>query len=130
MEINNIYGIGGQIPYGSQTKESTFGKEDFLKILVAQLQNQDPLSPMNDTEFIAQMTQFSMAEEISKINSGFDFLKGVSLTGKNILAKVSNAYYTEYVEGTVEKVSIEKGQVYAVVNDKRIKISDILEVYE
>jgi hypothetical protein len=85
---------------------------------------------MNDTEFIAQMTQFSMAEEISKINSGFDFLKGVSLTGKNILAKVSNAYYTEYVEGTVEKVSIEKGQVYAVVNDKRIKISDILEVYE
>ena len=41
--------------------------------LVTQLQNQDPLSPMEDTDFIAQMAQFSALEEMSALNKSFEF---------------------------------------------------------
>lgn len=43
------------------------GEEAFLKILVTQLQNQDPLEPVSDTDFIAQLAQFSSLEQITQI---------------------------------------------------------------
>ncbi|MDY0408164.1 flagellar hook assembly protein FlgD [Paracerasibacillus soli] len=53
---------------------SELGKDEFLKILMTQLQNQDPLNPMQDTDFIAQMAQFSSLEQMMNMATSIDTL--------------------------------------------------------
>ena len=74
----------------------TLGQEDFIRLLVTQLQYQDPLKPMEHTEFVTQLSQFSSLDHLSGINSGIKNLadtqremknaQAVNLIGKNVKA--------------------------------------------
>lgn len=55
-----------------KTGNGVMGKDDFMKLLIAQLQNQDPTNPMQDTEFIAQMAQFSALEQSMNLTTAFE----------------------------------------------------------
>lgn len=68
---SNMY-LANQKKAEKQTGNSTLGKDAFLKILMAQLQNQDPTNPMKDTEFIAQMAQFSSLEQMANLTKAFE----------------------------------------------------------
>lgn len=61
-----------QVDQGRFAKGDELGKNEFLQLLVAQLNNQDPLAPQENGEFIAQLAQFSTVEGIEKMNSSID----------------------------------------------------------
>ncbi len=63
---------GASAGAGSTVQGATLGKDDFLKLLVTQLRNQDPLSPMDPEQFAAQLAQFSTVEQLTQLNSTAD----------------------------------------------------------
>ncbi len=78
--------LGGGKPFKPE-----LDKDDFLKILITQLQHQDPTNPMQDKEFIAQMAQFSSLEQMTNMATNFGKLSSVlnsseaqSLLGRNV----------------------------------------------
>lgn len=70
--IDPTYYLKNQSSKNEMTAD--LGKDDFLKILVAQLQNQDPTSPMDDREFISQMASFSSLEQMMNMSKSIDTL--------------------------------------------------------
>ena len=92
----NVNGAGGaQAPFDpKQASEKTsavqdamgkqaLGKEDFLKLLVTQLSQQDPLSPTDSTQFVTQLSQFSSLEQLVNIKDGMDLLAVVQTAGSS-----------------------------------------------
>ena len=81
------------------------GKDEFLKLLITQLSNQDPTSPMENTEFIAQMAQFSsleqmtnMNQEFAKMNSMLVSSQAVGTIGKTVDITLGDTKTTGVVE--------------------------------
>ena len=80
----------------SATQPSVLGKDDFLNLLISQMQNQDPLNPTDSVEFTAQLAQFSSLEQLGNVNDNLVELKNfqasnnnsqaISLIGKTITA--------------------------------------------
>ena len=90
---------------GRQTSNE-LGKDDFLKLLITQLSNQDPTSPMENTEFIAQMAQFSSLEQMTNMSSSFSKMasfinssEAASTLGKTVELNIGEASVTGVVEG-------------------------------
>jgi len=146
MQLEGI--SSGSSPVEVEKKDNqTLDKDDFLKLLVTQLQCQDPLNPMQDTEFIAQTAQFSSLEQMQNLNTTLEdglnnllvaqyellynfsswqsTLSGLSLMGKEILGEDADG---ESITGIVQKVKFTDDGPVAVVNGKEVKISDIKEI--
>ena len=90
---------------GKQSSKE-LGKDDFLKLLITQLSNQDPTSPMEDTQFIAQMAQFSSLEQMTNMNESFAKMtafvnssEAASTLGKTVELNVGDTTTTGVVEG-------------------------------
>jgi flagellar basal-body rod modification protein FlgD len=90
------------------------GKDQFLKLFVAQLQHQDPMSPMNDSEFMGQMASFSTLEQVSNLAAANERV-AANLTSSNAIGLIGRtvSYVDENDEiktGTVEKVTTAGGK--------------------
>ena len=92
-----------------QIASDSLGKDDFLRILITQLQNQNPISPVEDKEFIAQLAQFSSLEQITNLSSSFNTLaqslnsdRGLSLLGRTVEINDNGTR----IRGTVSNVSV------------------------
>ncbi|MFJ7824950.1 flagellar hook assembly protein FlgD [Psychrobacillus sp. NPDC096623] len=93
-KITDSMYLSNQVKKTTTTGNSTLGKDAFLKILMTQLQNQDPTKPMDDSQFIAQMAQFSSLEQMTNLTEAFKEFAAVqeqsqmiefsSFVGKNV----------------------------------------------
>jgi flagellar basal-body rod modification protein FlgD len=68
----------------NQGLEQTANKETFLKLLVAQIRNQDPLNPADGTQFLTQLAQFSQLEQLINIRGGIDALTSLISESSNL----------------------------------------------
>ena len=99
---------------------AALGKDDFLKLFVAQLQHQDPMNPMQDSDFMGQMASFSTLEQVSnlalaneKIASNLTSTSAIGLIGRTVSYVDEN---DEIQTGTVEKVTTAGGVPSLTVN--------------
>ncbi|MCG8402501.1 MAG: flagellar biosynthesis protein FlgD, partial [Firmicutes bacterium] len=128
---NTIEQIINETTSGSEERNlGELDKDDFLNLLVTQLQYQDPLQPMKDTEFISQMAQFSSLEQMQNLNQSASTTQAVSLIGKNVVANIvdSQTGEIEVVGGEVTNVKIIGGQAYVVVNGEDVPVDNVLNV--
>ena len=85
---------------------STLQKDDFMKLLLAQMQHQNPLDPASNTEFVAQLAQFSSLEQMMEMNTNL----GKTLENNNLMAEaVNNAMMISYFG---KRVSAESDSFY------------------
>ena len=115
----------------SRTPKDQLGKDEFLSILAAQLQYQDPLSGGDNTEYVAQLAQFSSLEQMQNLNQSisemvyFQYIQyGSQMVGKN----VSLFDGEKKVQGVVEKVTMQSGDINIVVNGTPYKLHQVEEI--
>jgi flagellar basal-body rod modification protein FlgD len=115
---------------------SNLGKQDFLKLLMAQLQNQDPLKPMDDSQMIAQMAQFSALESTQNLTSVIQQSSNMqtvtqagALIGKYIQAQQADG---STIDGAVSGVTFQSTNGMEaptlIVNGKDVDYSTIRQV--
>ena len=75
MLANSRVNEDGTLASGLRQHKATLGQDDFLQLLVKQMTAQDPMNPQGDTEFIAQMAQFSSLEQTKSMSSDIAMLK-------------------------------------------------------
>ena len=113
----------------SASNTDRLGKQDFLKLLVAQLRNQDPMKPMEDREFIAQLAQFSSLEALQNLekkldgNSANDVIgQAAALIGKHVEATLADG---SHISGPVSEVRFASGTPHLIVQDKSVDMSQL-----
>lgn len=117
MPIATLGGSAAQAQT-STTQSSAIGQEDFLKILLTQLNYQDPLKPLDNQEFLAQMAQFSSLEQTRTLNDKIDTLlaiqssaQSVGLLGKTVDVNTAAGTTT----GVVTTLNFQDGQAQLTV---------------
>ena len=116
--------------YGPVTSND-LGMQDFLNLIIAQMTNQDPMSPMEDTEFISQMAQFSSLQAMTDLREMSMQGQAANLIGKNVIvADYDSKGQLVKDEGVVQKVVLYNGAVGIYVNDKEYGFSNIMEITE
>ena len=118
----------------SKTSTNNFSVDTntFLTLLVAQLSNQDPLNPQEDTQFITQLAQMTTLEEMQKIGSGMSSIQAYSFVGKYAYAESvdTETGETRYIHGNIDSIVKNGGTYYAIIGEDVVKVSDIVQVFD
>jgi flagellar basal-body rod modification protein FlgD len=119
---------------GAQGGQTTLGENDFLQLLTVQLQNQDPLSPMSDTDFISQMATFSQLSAQDTLNTNFqDYSQGQSITsaqsylGQTVTVSGA-AEGLAQATGTVSGITVNAGAPELTIDGTNYAISDVTAI--
>ena len=89
----------------SASPTTTLGKDDFLKLLTTELQNQDPTQPVDDTQFVAELAQFSSLEQLQNISSQMNTLITASSSSSEMAATALIGKQVSYDASGVDLVS-------------------------
>lgn len=110
----------------NELKGSKLGYDQFLQLLCAEMQYQDPLEPTTNTDYVAQMATFSQLEATLSMQGTQQNAMASSLVGQQVILKTENdSGKTTYIEGKVDYVMYENGEVFLSVNDGLYPMSSL-----
>lgn len=120
MQVSST-GEDYSLPSGqARVVSKSLDKEAFLRLLVEQLKNQDPMNPQDSSQFIAQLATFSSLEQLTNLNEGVqqmkhcqDMMQASTLIGKQVEIQTDD---DAIVSGTVEKVVVGSDNVKVFVD--------------
>jgi flagellar basal-body rod modification protein FlgD len=114
-----------------RTAKKTLGQEDFFELLATQLANQDPLSPMENTEYIAQMASFNTLESMNSLASSFSafsaqqgFMTVQSVLGRQVTVQDGD----NEVSGLATAVHVSNGKTQITIDGTDYPAANILRV--
>lgn len=139
MSVSHVANTGyskGETSTSLSTSDQ-ISRSDFLNLLVAQLKNQDPMNPIEDADFAAQVVQFNMLEELLELRNVVSEVARDSLylstldqssrlVGRTV--KVMQEDSEETVTGIVKKTIISQGIPKLVIDDKEYSLSQVVEI--
>lgn len=115
----------------TRVQSRELGKDDFLKLLITQLSNQDPTSPMENNEFIAQMAQFSSLEQMTNMNAEFTKMatamktnEAQSLIGRQVELDLGDASEKGMVQAATREESPR-----VLVNGRYYTMEQVASIY-
>ncbi|HEX5127893.1 MAG TPA: flagellar hook capping FlgD N-terminal domain-containing protein [Rhodocyclaceae bacterium] len=121
MAVEAIGGITSSTAAATAAPTSTLGQADLLKIMLTELQFQDPLKPVDNTEFIAQLAQFTTLEQTKQLNDSIDTLlsmqagtQSIGLLGRDVQVTLPQG---GTVVGTVTSFTFVDGQPNLTIKD-------------
>jgi flagellar basal-body rod modification protein FlgD len=109
------------------------GEDAFMKLLITQLQHQDPTNPLEDREFIAQLAQFATLEQMQQMNSNCFLLAGLSATNQAMALIGRNVEYFDAdgqtVEGVVSEITFANGSPMLLVDGLEVDPAYVVRVW-
>lgn len=112
--------------------EDGLGRDAFLRLLLNQVANQDPLEPMDNSAMVAQLAQFSSLEQMTNVATGIEtmagnidqlnFINATSLLGNEITGIDMNG---EFIQGEVQHVQLDGSLVVLTVNDRLVSMAGV-----
>lgn len=120
----------------SNAVNQTLGKDDFLKLLITELKNQDPMNAVDDKDFIAQMAQFSSLEQMNNMTESVNNLattmyslysqslltQGAALIGKQVVGEDNDG---NSIQGIVDSVKWSSMGLQLQIGDKLLDLADV-----
>lgn len=111
---------------------SELGKDEFMKLLMAQLQHQDPMKPMDDQAFIAQIAQFNSLDQLTALNTAIgSLLQAQQLTeASGMIGKVVTALDADgkNVTGAVTAAGVEGGKAMLHIGTTKVRLDKVTAV--
>ena len=123
--VNYSSGTASSTSTSTTKTNNELGKDDFLQLLVTQLQHQDPLAPMEDKEFISQMAQFTSLEQMKNMNNAVQITQATSYIGKQVTWADSQG--TEQT-GIVTAIRIVNSEPKVMIGAEAIELKKIMSV--
>jgi flagellar basal-body rod modification protein FlgD len=105
--------------------QQTLTQNNFLQLLVSQMENQDPLNPQSDTEMAAQMAQFTSLTQSSAMSSSLSMMQANGLVGSTVNVQVDSKTTDN---GVVQGVVVNNGTPQILVNGAAYNLSQVISV--
>jgi flagellar basal-body rod modification protein FlgD len=124
MSVSDLTSAQPNTSLDLYANQDALDKDSFLKLLVTQLRNQDPLDPMQNTEFIAQLAQFSSLEQMQNVSTGVNDLKILMQSVNNSFATEMIGKDVKFTGNSFRLTDDQDANVYfAIAEDATVKIN-------